>query len=374
MFRKLCLTAAAAAAMIASGAADAAKVKSISLDLTSGSKPTHSSSGGLIAVAMKSFAVAKTTNYSCAVKMPVPGPMKLHLWKADKFDCASRLIELASDNLSPVPPSQAPQPENPTETNPEVPFKLEGQLTYVDANAPQCRRTLKALFTILSSEPGPADYRLDCEDGPYLSGTLDASPNAEGYLAVGLRNITIAKQRILRCKLIVKRGQTYRELAFERTKAECSSGIAPPRHQQLRRVHQVPKRTKPVRIRPHRPKPQRVIVTKKPKCTSQWRSTCTRKPVRSCKNVATRHCKTTPKVTCTSRPKRTCQRVPKRKCQTVRGRQVCNTTWSQTCRVTTQRNCKRTLRRTCGSKVVQKCRTSWKQACKRTKQVICKRR
>ncbi|MEM7750666.1 MAG: hypothetical protein AAF346_20630, partial [Pseudomonadota bacterium] len=126
------------------------------LDCTNGKKfsgivkPIQSPAGGLVAVALKSFTIDTTTNYSCALKTTAPGVTKLHEWKAHKFQCVSRLVEPASEDVTHTPPAPAPQPENPTETNPEVPFKLEGELSYVDAQAPACRRNVKALATILS--------------------------------------------------------------------------------------------------------------------------------------------------------------------------------------------------------------------------------
>lgn len=354
------------------------------LDCTNGqkfsgvAKPTQSPAGGLVAVAVKSFTINKTTNYSCALKTIAPGVTKLHQWKAHKFQCASRLVEPASQNVTHVPPSPAPQPENPNETNPEVPFKLEGELSYVDAQAPKCRRHVKALATVLSSTPGQMPYRLDCSGGPYLEGTMELLPHANGYLGTALRNITISKAKVLRCKLTAKSGQTYRELALERHVAECGSGIARPRVivNQPRRTTSTPVRPAVKRVQRQtlpRRLPKRTSVPSRPKCTSQWKTECKRTPVRSCRNVVATACQSVPKVSCTSSPKRTCSRVPKRTCRTVRGRQVCKTTWTSRCKVTRQRNCKRTVQRKCSRKVTRKCTTNWKKTCTRRKAVICRR-
>lgn len=330
-------------------------------------KPVKSPLGGLVAVALKSFPITKTENYFCALKTTAPGAAKLHKWKGHKFKCVSREIDPASQDVThvpPAPPAPVPPPENPTETNPEVPFKLEGQLSFVDPDAPQCRRTMKALFTILSSRPDPIGYRLNCHNGPNLYGAMQSVPHAEGYLFTGLRNISISTSKSLRCELNARIGQSYRVVAVESYKAECRSGIAPPRQ---------PTKSfkRPVRVQP--PRRSSPPTVNRPKCTTQWKTTCNRTPVRSCQNVVSQQCRTVPKVSCTNQPTRTCQRIPKRTCRAVRGRQVCTTQWTNKCRRTVKRSCKRSSQRVCSLKVTRKCTTAWKKTCNRQKKTICRR-
>ena len=67
--------------------------------------------GGYVAAALKSFDVATSTVYSCALKSSAPGAAKLHQWKGHTFKCVHRAVETGPNDVQvdPKPTDDAPR-------------------------------------------------------------------------------------------------------------------------------------------------------------------------------------------------------------------------------------------------------------------------
>jgi hypothetical protein len=67
--------------------------------------------GGYTAAALKSFDVATSTVYSCALKSSAPGAAKLHQWKSHTFKCVHRAVETRPNDVQvdPKPTDDAPR-------------------------------------------------------------------------------------------------------------------------------------------------------------------------------------------------------------------------------------------------------------------------
>ena len=83
------------------------------LDCTNGqnfsgtAKLVKNPSGGFVAAALKSFNVASSTVYSCALKSSAPGEAKLHQWKSHNYKCETPAIVPPVGGLQVAPkPSQ----------------------------------------------------------------------------------------------------------------------------------------------------------------------------------------------------------------------------------------------------------------------------
>lgn len=83
------------------------------LDCTNGqhfsgiAMPAKKPGGGYVAVALKTFQVGQTTNYSCALKTTAPGTGKLHKWKSHMFQCVKPMMIPGSGNLTGSAPAPA---------------------------------------------------------------------------------------------------------------------------------------------------------------------------------------------------------------------------------------------------------------------------
>ena len=138
------------------------------------------------------FPVEETVEMGAVLRQTRNGATKFVATATKTFNCITPIVNPGSDDVATTP---LPDPDAPRSS-------WSGEVTVADSSGPKvCPREGQAFFEVQTDAPGSFDYRLNCTNGQFFTGSKQSFGSPGNYNAFGAHNINITKSRNIHCSL-----------------------------------------------------------------------------------------------------------------------------------------------------------------------------